>query len=590
MTAAERLAEIRAQKAASTTPQTKTAAQRLAEIRAAKAAAVAPAPAPRQFGEPTFPAKMGGNETIPGNIARTIGNIPSSAANLARAVVSPFNPFDLESPINIGSNIAKGIDTVKGLSREQNFPQALGNTVLGAGDVLKNVATGAVDLGKKAFNDPSSVVKLGIEDPLLVPSLLYAPGRKAGVDVISAGAKPVTAPANVIGANIARSGERATETARRSFVDDLVSPDRTAKVKKEQVRRSSETGEGVFAKTVVTPSRSEAASAAAVAKIPEVGPGSNQRNYNIIAAENTRLAKKLESDTAANDFAIPRKETISRLNAAKGNLAESPTIVGDAQTTAQRLLDKAIKLINENPGTGSGLLKARKEYDAWVKAQKPKAFDGNTENAFSIANTEIRNTLNDLFDEKAPNLLAKQSRGEQSALFNALENIEIKAAKEADTAFGRLGDKINNFVGTKNKAIQGLAAVAGIGTLGVTATFAMPLAIAAAGAFTIFQGGKLLLKPQVRTYLGNLLKNSGDNLPPDVRNLIEGLLLPNAPIEELLKAWVETQPNPQNPEGRLSGQPTSTGTTGLPVQQKMSSLDANVPQASGNASLLGDAF
>ena len=89
------------------------------------------------------------------------------------------------------------------------------------------------------------------------------------------------------------------------------------------------------------------------------------------------------------------------------------------QEDVDKLLNKMISLIEENKGSGSGVLKARKAYDAWVKSQKPKVFSAETENAFSIANREIRQTLNTILDEKAVSVSVKEELKSQSNLFNA---------------------------------------------------------------------------------------------------------------------------------------------------------------------------
>ena len=126
----------------------------------------------------------------------------------------------------------------------------------------------------------------------------------------------------------------------------------------------------------------------------------SQKNYNLIQTYNLNQAKQLTADVAKYDFIIPKKEVIAKLNQAAEELKKSPLVVGDAQKTANRLIEGAKKIINENSGKGSGLLQARKDFDIWVKKQKPKVFDATSENAFTIANDTVRTTLN-MISEKS---------------------------------------------------------------------------------------------------------------------------------------------------------------------------------------------
>lgn len=173
----------------------------------------APAPAPSYNpvdtlkGKVTFPAKTDTSNPI-GNIARTFGNIPSDAAGLTRAVIAPVNPLDTDSPINVGSNLVKGFDAAKEIIKNRGLIEG-----------AKDVAGGLADTATKIFKAPGEKIvgeamklgadpigyaahaaelaaKLGIEHPLLVPSLIYGPKNAAGQDGISRAASVVTRDAD----------------------------------------------------------------------------------------------------------------------------------------------------------------------------------------------------------------------------------------------------------------------------------------------------------------------------------------------------------------------------------------------------------
>lgn len=321
------------------------------------------------------------------------------------------------------------------------------------------------------------------------------------------------------------SGKAAAEGQKTSFVRDLLTPEQTKAVKEAQVARTTETGSGVFKRSIVAPTPFQLRAEQEVAKIPEVSTSNTvQQNYIAIKNANQDAAERLKNDVAANDFAIPRKEITARLSEAAKELQKSPTIVGDAEKTAERLIQGAQEFINSNPGTGSGLLQARKDFDSWVLSQKPKAFDAATDNAFSIANRQIRHAFNDLLDEKAPTLGIKQSLAKQSALYDAMDTLVPKAATEADSAIGRSLQRVGQVLGTKNKVVQAVAAAAGIGGLGAAATFAPIVAGVGIPTYLLYKGGQLVLKPAVRTKLGELLKTHDSALSTADRAAVQGIL------------------------------------------------------------------
>lgn len=325
----------------------------------------------------------------------------------------------------------------------------------------------------------------------------------------------------ITGKGLQASAKASAEKNVSDYALELVRPEEDKSVLTDEVKRTTEKGFGPFRRSIVKPTAQEAHSADEVSKIPGINPKATlQRNYNVIKDANTSEAKNLESQVAANDFMIPRKEVVARMNRASKSLQSSPLIVGDAQKMAAKLIAGAQRIINENKGSGKGLLKAKKEYDRWVLDQKPKAFDAKAENAFTIANREVRDTFKDILDKNAPNAGVKASLAKQTALYNAMDNIAPKAAYEANTAFGRALQKAGDILGTKNKAVQTVAAIVGIGGLGAAATFAPVVAYAGIPAYLAYRGGKLLLRPGLRDAIGKILETAGGALNPADRRIL----------------------------------------------------------------------
>ena len=341
--------------------------------------------------------------------------------------------------------------------------------------------------------------------------------------------KPVGAVTGEVATKAGRvleeSGLQAAKVAKESFAKELIMPLQTAAIKTKQVGRTSEIGKGIFKRSVIEPDFFEKRAIAEISNIPEVSASKTfQQNYNIIKEYNVGLAKQLEDGINANNFIVSKKEILANLNRASANLSDNPVIVGDAQKTASKLITGAKKIIEKNEGTGAGLLKARKEYDSWVLSQKPKAFDATAENAFSVANREIRQAMNDLLDAKAPDVGVKDSLRKQSALYDAMENIKPKAAKEADTAIMRAMDRVGAVLGVKNRLVQGVAAAVGIGGLGAASTFAPAVAVLGGAGFLTFKAGELVLKPEVRIAIGKLLQEAGHLLNPEDKKILENAI------------------------------------------------------------------
>jgi hypothetical protein len=357
----------------------------------------------------------------------------------------------------------------------------------------------------KSFKENHPELAGNLEAALNIVSVL--PIGKGAALGVKAGERALKATTKV-GKTVEEGAQVGLKNESKQFVKDLVTPEQTKAVKEAQVGRTTETGTGPFKKSVIEPSKEEANAAKYVEKVPDLNPkGTLQQNYNIIKKENQAEAKRLAETLAANDFAYPRKELLARLKGTKEELARNPVITGDAEKTADKLIAEIERRISESKAKGSNLLQVRKDFDAWVEAQKGSAvFDPAKESALSVSTRSIRRAINNFLDEKAPNAGVKDSLRKQSALYDAMDNIAPKAAKEADSAMGRFFQKMDTVLGTKNKAVQILAATVGIGGLGAASTFAPAVAAGGIGGYLLYKGGKLVLSPKARSAIGGVIK------------------------------------------------------------------------------------
>jgi len=352
------------------------------------------------------------------------------------------------------------------------------------------------------------------QDVMDIVNTLTLGGGKVGQTAFREGVGKLTSESGEI---LVKSGAKKAASLKDDFVRDLVRPTQTKAVKEAQVARTTEKGVGPFKRSEIAPSTQELQLEEAVKTVKGISDAkTSQQNFNVIQEATGKEAQLLEKQLADNDFIFPKKELNARLDAVKTKLAENPSLVGSNERVAEKLVDGFNRLLKDTQAKGSSLLKLRKDYDNWVRAQKgDKIFDPKTENAFSVVNREIRQGINDFLEEKAVNVSVKESLRKQSSLYRAMDNIKPKAAVEADTAIGRAFQNAANAVGVKNKIVQQIGAAVGLAGFGAAATFAPAAAVTGALSFLGYKGGKLLLKPELRTAIGKLLKESGEIIAPE---------------------------------------------------------------------------
>jgi len=295
---------------------------------------------------------------------------------------------------------------------------------------------------------------------------------------------------------------------KENFVKKLLTHIQTKAVKEEQVARTTETGRGLFKKSIIEPSKKEALAIDEVLKLDGIGTKETiQGNVNIIDKAIVKEAEGLKSLLKANDIPFPRREFRAQMNQAKQRLSQNPLIVGDAERTAERIVNKMEQIMSGKKSTASNLLEARKELDAWMKSQKgAKIFDPKQEGAISIALREIRQTTNDFIDSKAKNVPVKESLKKQSNLYNAIEIATPKAAEEFDTALKRGWHNAVQVITLRGRFTDTAATVVGVGGLGAAAMFAPAytglLAVAGAG----YVGAKFVTSPIAKRATAQTLK------------------------------------------------------------------------------------
>lgn len=344
-----------------------------------------------------------------------IKGIPGQAANLTKLVEAPGKYITGKIAEATGTQAPQGLDytAVEELTAPSNKAQQVGYVASGVLPVER--AVGGVELATK--------------------------GISGGIGLTKAGASKIQQGASAIKETI-----RPTVT-KEDFLKDLITPELTNKASVEAIKTGKVTEAGLTGSRDITqaiPGFSNMEKA--VSEVPKISPKNTLlENANAIHDYIGTVANDLTSQLKAVQTQVGKDRGFFTPNEFKGymksvsqTLSDNPTLVGDAEKTANKILTKFNSLVKEKGYTPSGLLEARKSLDSWMATQKgAKVFDPTTENAVSIALRAIRQGGNDFLASKVPDVAVKELLAKQASLYNAIEQIAPKAAKEGANGFQR---------------------------------------------------------------------------------------------------------------------------------------------------------
>lgn len=255
---------------------------------------------------------------------------------------------------------------------------------------------------------------------------------------------------------IAATNGIAGDIAKKRLVSEaleVVSPKETAAVVKKGLKAGRGTSGG-FSGTVGLEADAKTIKAAeAAAGIVRKG-WTVDKNANAVLDEIGNTANQLKSELKNMDVTpiVSQDELHGVMQNAMKLIGENPTMVGDAEESARRILTKFKEFLpKEQDITASDILDARKKLDSWMGSQTGggTVFNPAYENAKSIALRAIRQEANRLVASKAPGVSVKEMLARQSSLYDALDNLTAKGAKEVGTS------RWNRF-GQRHPTIKGL--------------------------------------------------------------------------------------------------------------------------------------
>jgi hypothetical protein len=355
------------------------------------------------------------------------GRARTAAEALTQASTGQINP--LRGLLRVGGAAAGGVGDIVGAGLSAITPDFIEKPVTEAvgGIVRAGMETPPGQAAVRAYEGLDPEIRKDIEAGVNIASLVPTVKGVSLAGKAAKGAVPAATRA------IATTGGLAGDAARKALVREaleIVSPKQTARVGKAAIKGGRVTPGGFFSTPDVAPDARTMRAAEAAAGIVRKNR-TGIENANAVRAEITSMAQKLEKDISTLEVVpiVQRGELDNLMARALKEIGENPTMVGNAEKSAERILNKFREFLPPGDVTAFDLLKARKKLDKWIEGLEggSKVFDPSYENAKTIALRSIRQGANDLVAEKAPSVAVKESLARQSALFDALENIAAKS-------------------------------------------------------------------------------------------------------------------------------------------------------------------
>lgn len=359
-------------------------------------------------------------------------------------------------------------------------------------------------------------------------------------------------PGGKIAAGLDRSARRSEVATRRKFIDNLIRPEQNPSTKLDQVGRTSE--KGLLRQKVVEPTQDQKLSALEVRKVPGVSPRKSlQGNYNAIAASVTEKARKLENALRGTGTHYRPTELERALDQnVRARLRRNPALVGDAEKTADRIIDHAIYLASRRNKTLYDLLVVRRQLDEWVIRHKPKAFEsGVASNAMTSAAREVRGEINKFIAARAGNVRVEHALSQQSRLLRAMDDIRPKVAKEyKNRVVGAIQDVLK-VIPWRNEMVALMSVLFGMGGLGAAGTFAPFISKIALGSGLTYGVTKTVMSPKTRRGLSQLIKFIDEAIrTTSDPSIAKKMRLHRAAIVEIVKGAKVEEDLPDVPENR----------------------------------------
>ena len=366
------------------------------------------------------------------------------------------------------------------------------------------------------------------------------------------------------GVELQKGAKTDIEQTKRADLEEVITPLETAKSKKER-QEQMYTDEKGTTRYKRTPKDEEMINT--LLKTNMSAKNSNQLNQDIVTKEIEKRGAGLSSELREYDWVKLDRSQVRKdmqtiikdmLDPATGN----PALAGETQAkTARMLFNWVDSQLKDGDITPARLHNLRKEFDAHVRDTKGRSvFEGN-ETAFSASQKAVRDYLNSKIIESTPLSNTKEQLKDLHQLYRAKDIIKEKAAKDADTALGRVLQNIQRVTDStlpktpmgKIVTVSAAASFVLSTTLQSILPFALSATVVGGLGYAVYRGS---VSPALRKHIGKTLvtmdkiarntksKEMREALALDRATLVEVMKLPTANVEDL----TEEEKNYQFPE------------------------------------------
>ena len=223
-----------------------------------------------------------------------------------------------------------------------------------------------------------------------------------------------------------------------------------------------------------------------ITAIPGVKPkASFTENHNVVREAAKRESANLDNELKLKGTPVSAQKVYVALDKAMQKIDKTPTLVGDAGASARRiyqLFKEQLQTAAKNNGgkiAPDELLQIRRDLDSELNIFK-KSTEG-AASAREVAGKEIRDALNDIVAEAAPNVAVKKSLEKSHRLLTARDILHERIKLDAGNAITRFVANFERASGFRHPTTY-LAAKATIADLPVAATTLMGAVMYGTGA------------------------------------------------------------------------------------------------------------
>lgn len=229
--------------------------------------------------------------------------------------------------------------------------------------------------------------------------------------------------------------KRAVSAAKKTddAIWNAISPEMTKAEREARIWLS--TKKGVTGKTTYAPMEAEKTLIQTAKEAWIKDSADAVTNYKKAQDALTKAADELETVVKDNPVTFTTKEINKRMN----DIEIPPLVKADSTMNNMYKLaqERFMQLLEKQPKMNAEwLLKARKEFDAWVKKSYPNLYEGNY-TPLRAAIQDVRNIPNTLINERIGWDIVKNSLQKQTDLYKIMENISSRAEKPWTSFFDR---------------------------------------------------------------------------------------------------------------------------------------------------------